>query len=100
MTSAGLLPSTAFLMGRRAITSRSSLLLSPRMLLGMGQYVGRRDCHRFRRRRNGDIRDQRIPIPVALVPHASPDGRIRICFRSLTGDLNLAPSCLFLPAQS
>jgi hypothetical protein len=50
------------------------------------------------------VRDQRIPIPLGLVPRASPDGRIHICFRSATGDLDGAPSflpfCLFLPAQS
>jgi hypothetical protein len=50
------------------------------------------------------VGDTRIPIPDSLVVRASPDGRIHVCFRMVTGDQfsdpEFLPFCLFLPAES
>lgn len=47
---------------------------------------------------------RRIWIPFGLETRPSPDGRVHICFRVLTGELDgstfTMPLCLFMPAQS
>lgn len=47
---------------------------------------------------------RRIWIPFGLESRLSPDGRVHICFRVLTGELDgstfTMPLCLFMPAQS
>ena len=46
----------------------------------------------------------RISIPDGFTTRSSPDGRIHVCFRTVTdeqyGRPNFFPLCLFLPAQS